>query len=67
MAARFFPRLPHSGIELDVPLIGIYSAAPAPDAGVQPDLPVELTVDDVRMGRDSDLQRVNRLLAMETP
>ena len=66
MAARSFPRLPHSGTELDVPLIGTHPAAPARYAFVEPDRPVALTVDDVRMGGDTDLQRVIGLLTTES-
>jgi hypothetical protein len=62
----FFLRLPHSGIELDAPLIAPYPSRPVPDAGVQPNFLVEWTADDVRDGRDRDMQRVNDILAAET-
>ncbi len=51
--AFFFLRLPHSGIEMDLPLIGTFPTAPAPDAGVTPDIAVELTSTDIATGRDA--------------
>ena len=36
--AFFFLRLPHSGIEMDVPLIGRFSDQDQPDAGIAPDI-----------------------------
>lgn len=53
--AFFFLRLPHSGIEMDLPLIGTFAAQPMPDAGVMPDVPVKRTVDDIAQGRDAEL------------
>ena len=35
--AFFFVRLPASGIEFDLPLIGTFPPQPAPDAGIEPD------------------------------
>ncbi len=53
--AFFFLRLPHSGIELDIPLIGTFPPQPLPDAGVTPDVPVRLTAADIASGRDTVL------------
>ena len=50
--AFFFLQLPGSGLEIDLPLIGYYPTSPEPDAGVEPDLPVEITPADVAAGRD---------------
>ncbi len=36
--AFFFLRLPNSGIELDLPLIGQFPAEAKPDAGLEPDI-----------------------------
>ena len=52
--AFFFLRLPHSGIELDVPLVGQFPVTPQPDAGVVPDVPVRWTIADIVAGRDPD-------------
>ncbi|WP_017664011.1 S41 family peptidase [Porphyrobacter sp. AAP82] len=51
--AYFFVRLPQSGIEFDVPLIGYYPAAPQPDAGVDPDVFIPRTIADIAAGRDA--------------
>jgi hypothetical protein len=58
--AVFFVRLPHSGIEVDVPLIGTgYDVAKhLPDAGLQPDWPVELTVQDWVSGKDTPVKTI---------
>ena len=53
--AFFFVRLPHSGIEMDLPLIGTFPLVPAPDAGVTPDILVMPTAADVAAGYDAEL------------
>lgn len=53
--AFFFLRLPHSGIEMDLPLIGTFPPSPAPDAGITPDLSVATTAADLASGRDAVL------------
>lgn len=50
--AFFFLQLPDSGLEVDLPLIGYYPTSAQPDAGVEPDVGVEITVEDVAAGRD---------------
>lgn len=51
--AFFFVRLPATGLEVDLPLIGYYPRGPQrPDAGLQPDLAVALTIEDIAAGRD---------------
>ena len=54
--AFFFLRLPHSGIELDLPLIGTFPAEPEPDAGIRPDVLVISNVSDIARGRDLVLE-----------
>lgn len=58
--AVFFVRLPYSGLEVDVPLIGTgYDVANhLPDAGIQPDWLVEPTVQDWVSGRDTPLKAI---------
>jgi hypothetical protein len=56
--AFFFLRLPRSGIELDVPLIGQFPAGDPPDAGLQPDVLIVPTVRDIALGRDAELEAV---------
>lgn len=53
--AFFFLRLPASGLEVDLPLIGTFPATPQPDAGVVPDITVNETVADIREGIDAVL------------
>lgn len=64
--AYFFVRLPGSGLEIDLPQIGYYPklglSAPRADAGVTPDVLVELTADDIAGGRDPDMSAVKRLI-----
>jgi C-terminal processing protease CtpA/Prc len=53
----YFLRLPNSGMEADLPLVGFYRTAPQPDAGIVPDIPVDLTARDIAMGRDPVMDR----------
>lgn len=50
--AFFFVRLPDSGLEFDLPLIGTFPASPQPDARIMPDVMVAPTAADVAAGRD---------------
>ena len=54
--AFFFVRLPHSGLEVDLPLIGTFPAQPRPDAGLMPDRVVETTARDIASGTDPQLR-----------
>ncbi|MFZ4606057.1 MAG: S41 family peptidase [Caulobacter sp.] len=56
--AFFFLRLPASGLEVDLPLIGRFPATPQPDAGIEPDLRVSTTAADIAADRDPALARV---------
>jgi hypothetical protein len=57
-----FLRLPNSGIELDIPLLGTFFAEAA-EGGVDPDISVPPTVEDLINGQDAALnailQRIN--------
>lgn len=53
----FFVRLPASGIEFDLPLIGYFPLKPEPDAGILPDVTVAPSVADVAAGRDPVMTR----------
>ena len=66
--AFFFLRLPHSGLELDLPLIGQFPEGDRPDAGLQPDVLVVPTVKDIASGRDPELEAVRaRIRRPEQP
>jgi Peptidase family S41 len=61
--AFFFARLPESGIEFDVPLIGYFPDGRKPDAGIEPDFRIAMTVDAIASGRDPQLAvALSRLL-----
>lgn len=61
--AFFFLRLPHSNIEMDLPLIGIFPASAKPDAGLMPDVPVKITADGIAAHRDASIETVQRLIS----
>jgi C-terminal processing protease CtpA/Prc len=63
--AFFFMRLPHSGIEADVPLVGYLpvTRVPVPDAGITPDILVSVSASDIAAGRDPELAEVLRRIA----
>jgi hypothetical protein len=50
--AYFFIRLPETGLEVDLPIIGSFPPEPQPDAGVVPDVPVVLQMADIARGKD---------------
>jgi hypothetical protein len=60
--AFFFLRLPRSGIELDLPLIGQFPTSDRPDAGLQPDFLVVPTASDIAHGRDAEMNAVRALV-----
>ncbi|MGB8326880.1 MAG: S41 family peptidase [Steroidobacteraceae bacterium] len=60
--AFFFLRLPHSALELDLPLIGQFPDGDRPDAGLQPDIVVVPAVKDIARGRDAELEAVRARL-----
>lgn len=48
----FFVRLPGSGLEFDVPIVGNFPVMPQPNRGVLPDVLVRPTVYDIAVGHD---------------
>lgn len=60
--AFFFVRLPESGIEFDLPLIGYFPEVPQPDAGLEPDLRVTNTAQDIAAGYDRVMDRAGKTL-----
>jgi C-terminal processing protease CtpA/Prc len=60
--AFFFLRLPHSGVELDLPLIGTFPSSPAPDAGIAPDIVVKSTIKDIENDHDAGMAAVMRAI-----
>ncbi|MEM9055515.1 MAG: S41 family peptidase, partial [Pseudomonadota bacterium] len=60
--AYFFTRLPESGIEYDIPLIGYYPQGEEPDAGLVPDEIITRTAQDIASGRDPVMMRALEVL-----
>lgn len=63
--AFFFLRLPHSGIEVDVPLIAQFPAGGVeamPDAGLEPDVAVIPSTADMAEGVDTEVRAVFGLI-----
>ncbi|MES2339556.1 MAG: S41 family peptidase [Pseudomonadota bacterium] len=52
----FFVRLPASGLEFDLPLIGYFPPGAPPDAGIAPDVNIAPTVRDIAGARDPALE-----------
>lgn len=50
--AFFFLRLPESGLEVDLPLIGTFPLTSRPDAGIEPDIFVRATPESIAGGTD---------------
>ncbi len=48
----FFLRLPQSGLEADLPLVGTFPLKPKPDAGLAPDVYVAPSIEDIVAGND---------------
>jgi hypothetical protein len=63
--AYFFLRLPRTGIEVDVPLIGQFPLIDPlpPNAGIEPDVPVRPSLEDVARRRDAELETVLERIA----
>lgn len=63
--AFFFLRLPNSKIEMDLPLIASFPPddQPTPDAGIDPDVLVPTTAEDIAKGRDPQMEAVRRALS----
>jgi C-terminal processing protease CtpA/Prc len=61
--AFFFLRLPRTGIEVDVPLIGYFPEGTPPDAGIVPDVIVTPRPSDIAAGKDAALDAVRARLA----
>lgn len=60
--AFFFARLPESGLEFDVPLIGYFSRERQPDAGIAPDIAVRNTASDFAGDYDRTLDAGRALI-----
>ncbi len=61
--AMFFLRLPNSGIEMDIPLFGNFPYNEKPDLGIEPDVKVERTIDDILNGIDPEVEAVRSIIS----
>lgn len=61
--AMFFLTLPHSKVEMDIPIFATYFDGEQPDGGLMPDVYVRPSVQDVLSGVDTELEAVLRLIA----
>lgn len=61
--AFYFLRLPETGLEVDLPLIGFFPSSPQPDAGVMPDVPVQTSAGDIASGRDRAMEKARQLVS----
>ncbi len=64
-SALFFMLLPHSKIEIDVPLVGtdLAIAKNLPDAGITPDIYVKPNILDVVNGIDTEMEVVKKMIS----
>ncbi len=53
----YFLRLPGSGLEADLPLVGTFQTAKQPDAGLLPDISVPTTTGDIASGNDPVMKK----------
>ena len=58
----YFLRLPHSKIEVDIPIYGIFPFEEQPDRGVIPDIMANRTVEDTQQGIDTILEAAKRAI-----
>jgi hypothetical protein len=65
--AFFFLRLPKSGIELDLPVIGQFSDAAHPDAGITPEVSVTPTAENIAQAQDPELAAALRAANVVPP
>ncbi len=61
--AFFFARLPESGIEFDIPLIGTFPPGEPADAGLEPDEYVAQSAADIAAGHDPAMARALEVVA----
>ncbi len=57
----FFLRLPHSQLEIDIPIVGAFSDD-KPAGGIPPDIPVSQSLADLLKGEDSVLKAAKALI-----
>lgn len=61
-----FIKLPNSGIEVDIPLVGTFPIMRQPDEGLQPDVKVDVSVQSLSNGTDLVLGRTLQMISQMT-
>jgi hypothetical protein len=61
--AFFFLRLPQSGLEADLPLIGTFPLTPKPDRGLSPDIAAPQTQEAIAAGYDTAMAKAMSAVA----
>lgn len=57
--------LPHSKVEVDIPLIGYYPSSPKPNQGIEPNIYIQPTVQALVEGRDLEIEHIMQLIGGE--
>ncbi|MEO0461788.1 MAG: hypothetical protein AAF127_01565 [Pseudomonadota bacterium] len=57
-----FVKLPGSGLEFDLPVIGTFSDRSPKGLGIQPSVQVPATAEDIEQGRDAALEKAISLV-----
>ena len=63
----FFMRMPHSQIEMDIPVMATFPHSPQPDAGIRPNIEINFNPEDLARGIDSELNAVLKLIKAQSP
>lgn len=58
----FFLNLPHSRIEMDIPVFGTFPLTGQPDEGIAPHILVKPSQDDILQGIDTELETIKKLI-----
>lgn len=54
--------LPHSQVEVDIPLIGFYPNMSKPNAGIEPDITILPSIEALVEGRDAEVEHILQLI-----
>jgi len=57
-----FMQLPNSKIEIDFPVMGGFTIEPQADKGIDPDLEIHYSIEDIRNNRDNEIDAVLKII-----
>ena len=63
----FFLRMPHSQVEMDLPVMATFPHSPQPDEGIRPDVEVSFNPEDLANGIDTEMKAVLQLITKKSP